>query len=67
VAKAKSAEYWASMAQAKKKANTKSEAVAWARIAAVLNWGLSDLENEVEPQFHEDARRAYEKRKRSAG
>jgi hypothetical protein len=66
VAKAKSAEYWASMAQAKKKANTKSEAVTWGRIAAVLGWGIGDLENEVEPQFHEDARRAYEKRKRSA-
>jgi hypothetical protein len=54
------------MTQAEKKANTKSEAVTWGRIAAVLGWGIGDLENEVEPQFHEDARRAYEKRKRSA-
>lgn len=66
MARTKSVEYWASMTQVKKKANTRSEAVTWARIAAVLNWGLSDLENEVEPEFHEDARLAYEKRAKSA-
>lgn len=64
MARTKSVEYWQPTTKAK--ANSKSEAMAWGRIAAVLNWGLGDLENEVEPRFHEDARRAYNSRRRKA-
>ncbi len=41
------------------KANTRSDAQAWGRIAARLGWGLSQLENDVEAEFHDCARDAY--------
>lgn len=44
------------------KASTKSDAAAWGRVAAVLNWGLSDLAEEVEPELHEVARAAYNRK-----
>lgn len=64
MARTKSVEYFAST-QRKDKANTKSEAEAWGRIAARLGWGLDGLKNEIEAEFHGDARRAYESRLRS--
>jgi hypothetical protein len=41
---------------------SKSDAMCWGRIAAVLDWGLSSLDDEVEPEFHEVAKTAYNRR-----
>jgi hypothetical protein len=41
------------------KASTTSDAKAWGRLAARLNWGLLDLADEVEESFRGIAATAY--------